>query len=89
MLPASSVVTYGIFQDAVTFEDVAVTFTLEEWALLDVFQKNLYKDVMRETFKNLDSVGKPDVMASHHISLSSADVELGRMHHGQSRIGVP
>uniref|UniRef100_A0A8C6QIF5 Zinc finger protein 961 n=1 Tax=Nannospalax galili TaxID=1026970 RepID=A0A8C6QIF5_NANGA len=42
--------------DAVTFEDVAVTFTLEEWALLDVFQKNLYKDVMQETFKNLDFV---------------------------------
>ncbi|XP_006109167.1 zinc finger protein 564-like, partial [Myotis lucifugus] len=43
--------------DSVTFEDVAVNFSLEEWALLDSLQKKLYKDVMRETFSNLASIG--------------------------------
>nr|XP_042115509.1 zinc finger protein 700-like [Peromyscus maniculatus bairdii] len=44
-------------KDAVTYNDVHVNFTQEEWALLDPSQKNLYRDVMLETYMNLTDIG--------------------------------
>ncbi|GAB1293216.1 EG636741 protein [Apodemus speciosus] len=42
---------------SVSFEDVAVHFTQDEWALLDSSQKSLYRDVMLETCRSLAAIG--------------------------------
>ncbi|XP_014385862.1 PREDICTED: zinc finger protein 557-like [Myotis brandtii] len=43
--------------ESVTFKDIAVDFTQEEWALLGTPQRKLYRDVVLENISDLVSVG--------------------------------
>ncbi|XP_039188189.1 tigger transposable element-derived protein 1-like [Crotalus tigris] len=49
-------------QDLVSVEDVAVCFSVEEWALLDSKQKALHQEVMLENARNMASLGQDTVL---------------------------
>lgn len=55
---ASDSMGYVLLQESLSFKDIVMDFTWEEWQLLDSVQKYLYRDVILENYHNLVSIGK-------------------------------
>ncbi|KAM4617359.1 zinc finger protein 184-like [Discoglossus pictus] len=50
-----------IYQQSIQFDDVAVYFSKEEWDCLIAEEKELYREVMEENYRNLREIGLVDV----------------------------
>uniref|UniRef100_A0A8C5T2R1 KRAB domain-containing protein n=1 Tax=Laticauda laticaudata TaxID=8630 RepID=A0A8C5T2R1_LATLA len=56
--------TCFVVQGDMSFEEVSVYFSKEEWSQLDADQKVLHREVMLENSRNLSSLGKNHYLCS-------------------------
>uniref|UniRef100_A0A8C6DGZ5 KRAB domain-containing protein n=1 Tax=Moschus moschiferus TaxID=68415 RepID=A0A8C6DGZ5_MOSMO len=56
-----------------TFWDVAIDLTLEDWKCLDFGQQELYRDMMVENYRNLARLGENDFLPESLIYCQGFD----------------
>ncbi|KAK2096837.1 hypothetical protein P7K49_025871 [Saguinus oedipus] len=76
-----------------TFDDVALYFSEQEWEILEKWQKQMYKQEMKTNYETLDSLGyafsKPDLITWMEKGRMLLISDQGRLHKTKRTTGPP
>ncbi|XP_039185973.1 zinc finger protein 91-like [Crotalus tigris] len=84
---AETVVGPTTQEGLVSFEEVAVYFSKEEWSQLDSDQKALHWEVMLENYRNVASLAGGEWEMKDSGQESAAPLQKGRMKHAETFFG--